>query len=78
MTTTYQSINSNQRQEKIMSQIQDRPKTPREIKAEEDALIAANKAHDDAKRRPPAIKHVRELSPTEIKAEERRRGLRSY
>ncbi len=58
-----------------MSEIED---TARKVQAAKDALIAANKSHDDAKRRARAIKHVRDMSPAEIKAEAHRRGLRNY
>jgi hypothetical protein len=57
-----------------MSEIDD---AARKVQAAKDALIAANKMHDDAKRRAQAVKHVSEMTPAEIKAERRRLGLRN-
>jgi hypothetical protein len=55
-----------------MSELED---TARKVQEAKDALIAANKANADAKRRAQAGKHVREMSPEELKADRRRRGL---
>ena len=55
-----------------MSELED---TARKVQEAKDALIASNKAHADAKRRAQAGKHVREMSPEELKADRRRRGL---
>ncbi len=57
-----------------MSEIED---TARKVQAAKDALIEANRTHADAKRRAQAGKHVRDLSPEELKADRRRRGLRN-
>lgn len=57
-----------------MSEIED---TARKVQEAQAALIAANQMHADAKRRAQACKHVRDLSPEELKAESRRRGLRN-
>jgi hypothetical protein len=58
-----------------MSEVQD---TARKVQEAKDALIASDKAHADAKRRAQETKHVRDMTPAEIKAEERRRGFRNY
>jgi hypothetical protein len=55
-----------------MTELED---TARKVQEAKDALIAANKANADAKRRAQAGKHVREMSPEELKADRRRRGL---
>jgi hypothetical protein len=49
--------------------------TSRKVQEAQAALIAANKANADAKRRAQAGKHVRDMSPAELKADRRRRGL---
>jgi hypothetical protein len=51
--------------------------TARKVQEAKDALIAASKTHSDAKRRAQENKHVRDMTPDEIKAESRRRGLRN-
>lgn len=57
-----------------MSEVED---TARKVQEAQAALIAANQTHAEAKRRAQAGKHLRDLTPAEIKAEERRRGLRN-
>jgi hypothetical protein len=57
-----------------MSEIEE---TARKVQEAKDALIASNKAHADAKRRAQASKHVSEMSPAELKADRRRRGLKN-
>ena len=57
-----------------MSEIED---TARKVQEAQTALSEANKANADAKRRAQAGKHVRDLSPEELKADRRRRGLRN-
>jgi hypothetical protein len=49
--------------------------TSRKVQEAQAALIEANKANADAKRRAQAGKHVRDMSPAELKADRRRRGL---
>jgi hypothetical protein len=51
--------------------------TARKVQAAKDALIAANKANDDAKRRAQVIKPLSEMSADEIKAARRHRGLKN-
>jgi hypothetical protein len=55
-----------------MTELED---TARKVQEAQAALIAANKANADAKRRAQAGKHVRDMSPAELKADRRRRGL---
>ena len=57
-----------------MTEVDDTARKVQEAKA---ALSEATKANADAKRRAQAGKHLRDLTPAEIKSEERRRGLRS-
>jgi hypothetical protein len=52
--------------------------TAAEVQSAQLALAAAQKKHDDAVRRQAPPKHVSEMTPNEIKAEERRRNLRNY
>jgi hypothetical protein len=47
------------------------------VQEAKDALTAATKTHADAKRRAQAAKHVSEMSPAELEADRRRRGLRN-
>lgn len=52
--------------------------TASKVQEAKDALTAANKAHADAKRRAQETRHLRDMTPAEIKTETRRRGLRNY
>ena len=51
--------------------------TAREVERAQSALTAAQRKHDDAKRREAPPKHVSQMTRAEIQAEERRRGLRN-
>ena len=55
-----------------MSEVED---TARKVQEAQAALTAANQTHAEAKRRAQAGKHVRDMSPEELKADRRRRGL---
>lgn len=49
--------------------------TARKVQAAQSALTAAQRKHDDAKRREAPPKHVSQMTPAEIQAERRRRYL---
>jgi F0F1-type ATP synthase membrane subunit b/b' len=58
----------------MMTEVEDRAKKAQEAK---DALAEANKKLDGARRRAGGIKPVGQMSPDEIKAERRHRGLKN-